>query len=224
MLVIAVIKIISRLTWAKGFNFNCMRTKLVLAYYWFLFRKGDLNKLYLFISWFIWVPKHSCFFTFHFSFIYLCVYLFIFPRTRDYFFVLLFRTHLRGVVTYLYMNNLWFSVTSNRIIFTCKVMNRDVFVGMWAKWMKTTQPICHSQRWKRAAATWSFKLVRTVSTFLPTYSKWTNQIRSQEAKKHTNLCPSLFSTPPFLPGDSPCSWCVRHRCSNFSVLTLIHCC
>lgn len=53
MLVIAVIKIISRLTWAKGFNFNCMRTKLVLAYYWFLFRKGNLNKLYLFISWFI---------------------------------------------------------------------------------------------------------------------------------------------------------------------------
>lgn len=94
------------------------------------------------------------------------------------------------------MNNLWFSVTSNRIIFTCKVMNRDVFVGMWAKWMKTTQPICHSQRWKRAAATWSFKLVRTVSTFLPTPLTANELIKLDHKKQRSTQTSALHFSPP----------------------------
>lgn len=80
-------------------------------------------------------------------------------------------------------------------------MNSDI--DMWVKWMKISHPICRSQRWKRAAAAWRFKLVRTVSTFLSHLSFFTANEpikldHKKRAKKHTNLCP-----PPLPSHKSP---------------------
>lgn len=83
--------------------------------------------------------------------------------------------------------------------------------------VKTTKPICHSQRWKRAAAARSFKLVRTVSTFLPPPFTANELIKLEHKNRRSTQTSALhFSPPPpspQVPGDSPCSWCVRHRCS-----------
>lgn len=57
--------------------------------------------------------------------------------------------------------------TSLRVIFKFQLWTMTLLLACeWNEW-KLQHPICHSQRWKRAAATWRFKLVRTVSTFLP---------------------------------------------------------
>lgn len=92
--------------------------------------------------------------------------------------------------------------TSLIVMFKCEVIKSDIIVEMWVNWMKTSHPICHSQWWKRAAATRRFKLVRTVSTFLPLspcffYSKWTNQIRSQDKRRSRQTSALLFS--PLIP-------------------------
>lgn len=93
---------------------------------------------------------------------------------------------------------------SLRVIFKCDLMNSDIMVDVWVKWMKTSNPICRPQRWKRGAATWRFKLVRTASTFLlhSFCSNWTNQIRSQEGRRSTQTFP-LFFSPPLLSHKSP---------------------
>lgn len=107
-----------------------------------------------------------------------------------------------------------------RVIFKCELMNSDIMVDVWVKWMKTSNPICRPQRWKRGAATWRFKLVRTASTFLlhSFCSKWTNQIRSQEGRRSTQTSALLFS-PPLLSHKSPVILpaldVLRHRCSIF---------
>lgn len=94
--------------------------------------------------------------------------------------------------------------TSLRVIFKCELMNSDIMVDMWVKWMKTSNPICRSQRWKRGAATWRFKLVRTASTFLlhSFCSKLTNQIRLQEERRSTQTS-ALLSSPPLPSHKSP---------------------
>lgn len=108
------------------------------------------------------------------------------------------------------INNLWFLTQASWVIFRCNLMNSDITVAMWVKWMKWKLPTLSAVRrdenelLQHEGLNWWGQFPHFSHTpvyFFFFYSKWTNQIRSQEERRSTQTSAHL-SSPPLPPHKS----------------------
>lgn len=106
------------------------------------------------------------------------------------------------------------------IFLNVRAVKSDISDMCEQKWMKTSHLIYCLQRWKRDAARWRFKLVRTDSTILLHFFLYLfNQIRWAEERAQTSVLSFLLS-PPWFPRLLMCAPQMWYS----SAMTPIHCC